>query len=97
MPVPWNPSDATPMTVNGCSLSVNVWPTMPGSLAEATRPETVTQDDDWTRPGLVTVARADQPPHCRNGSEHTEIVDRHEAAEMLSSTNTRTGPATPID
>ena len=52
-----------------------------GILVEAPRPQAMTQHGNWTRPGLVAVAVAEQSPGGRYGSEHGEIVDRHDVAE----------------
>src|SRR5438876_9610538 len=62
-----------------------------GIVVEAPRPEAVTQDDNWTGPRLVTVARAKQSPDGRDGAQHCEVVDGHNVAENAFSPNTRTG------
>ena len=69
-------------------MSVNVRPTMAGSLLKRRVHKRVTQHGNWTRPWLVAVAGAEQSPGGRDGAEHGEVVDRHDAAENAVSADT---------
>ena len=63
-----------------------------GILVEAPRPQAVTQHGNWTRPGLVAVAGAEQSPGGRDGAEHGEVVDRHDVAENAVGADTGDAP-----
>ena len=77
-PVPWNPSDATPTTVNGWPLSVQRPADDGGIAVEPPRPEAMAQTTTGLAPGCSPSLGAEQPPGGGNDAEHGEVVRRHE-------------------